>query len=396
MKITDIKAWLLTFKLDTGLPSSGGQANAMMYYEEYENAPPRMRRSLHFASVAAGLTPKIMIEIQTDEGVSGLHMPCDQEFQAELVMGFKGILIGKDPLAIRTLWDMMDRSNMRARVGMVVGAIAAIDCALWDLKGKAAGMPVYKLLGGGRERIRPYISTLGSNVDDPEEIKKVALKFRDEGILCQKWFFRYGPAHGFDGMNKNIRLAYTLREALGKDYLIAFDAWAAWDLSYCLRIFPELEGMNPYWIEEPLRADRIEAFKTLRERTNLQISLGEKLFNRFEIHGFLKERLIDIYQPEPEMAGGITEIMRMGELCELYGVKYLPHGLSLMPNLSVSLVMSPDISPMFEGLARAIPPNIYLNKIAPRVENGWVSAINEPGMCVLDESKLISKDLLNI
>ena len=396
MKITDIKAWLLTFELDVGLPSTGGQVNAMMYYEEYQNSPPRMKRSPHFASVGAGLTPKIMIEIQTDEGISGLHMPCDQEFQVELVMGFKDILIGKDPLATRTLWDMMDRGNMRARVGMVVGAIAAIDCALWDLKGKAAGMPVYKLLGGGRKRIQPYISTLGSNVDDPAEIKKVALGLKEDGIICQKWFFRYGPSHGFDGINKNIMLAHTLREALGNDYLIAFDAWAAWDLSYCLRIFPEIESMNPLWIEEPLRADRIEAYKSLRERTNVQISQGEKLFNRFELHEFLKERVIDVYQPEPEMAGGITEIMRMGELCEMYGVKYLPHGLSLMPNLSVSLAMSPDITPMFEWLARAIPPNIYLNKIAPEIKDGWVNIIDAPGMCVLDESRVISKELLRV
>ena len=396
MKITDIKAWLLEFNHGVDLPPFGAQSHPLMYYEEYQNSLPRLKRSPRLESPGDAITSKIMIEITTDEGISGIHMPCDHESQAEFVLGFKDILIGKDPLATRTLWDMMDRSNIRARAGIGATAIAAIDCALWDLKGKVADMPVYKLLGGGRERIRPYMSVLGVNTDDPEEIKKTALKHKDEGIICQKYFFKYGPSHGFEGLNKNVALAYTLREALGKDYLIAFDTWSAWDLSYCLRILPEIEPMKPYWIEEPLRTDRLEAFKSLRERTNLQISLGEKLYNRFELHSFLRERVIDIYQPEPEIAGGITEITRMGEMCEVFGVKYMPHGYSLMPNLSVSLAMSPDITPMIEWLSTSIIPNIYLNKIAPRIENGWITAIDEPGLCALDESKLISKTPLRL
>ena len=394
MKIVDVKAYLIKGKFTPTWPAAEKMVNPLEYYEEYIGKPNQMSRSVHLKPNAdPAEVSKIMIEITTDEGISGIHLPVEQFMQAETVLKtYKPLLVGKDPMASRMIWDIMDRSNNRGRTGSDMAAVAAIDNALWDLRGKITGQPVYKLLGGGREKLPPYISTLGANVDDVDKVREHALKVKDMGVYGQKWFFKYGPSSGFYGMEKNLELAFALRETLGKQYHLMFDAWAAWDLSYCIEMFKQLEPVRPLWIEEPLRTDRIEAFKVLRNKTNLQISLGEKLYNRFEIHQFLKQGLIDVYQPEPEIAGGITETMRTGELCEIYGVKYLPHGLSLMPNLSVSAAMSPDITPCFEYLARSVPGHISLLKNPPQIEDGFIRLPQTPGLTDLDEGKLTHKE----
>lgn len=391
MKITDIKAYILTCEFNSSWPLIDRQVSPTDYYEEFHKVPISYSQSVYI-NPKKGFIENIMIEIETDEGISGIHLPVNQFMQAESVLKvYKPTLIGMNPLEIRTIRDKLDRISSSGRTGALMAAISAIDCALWDLLGKAAGLPVFRLLGGGRKRIQPYISTLGCNTDDAVLVKEWAQKVKEMGVWGQKWFFKYGPGSGVKGMEKNIELAYTVREAVGENANIMFDAWAAWDLTYCLDIFKKLEGANPYWIEEPLRADRVDAFKVLKEKSNIKISSGEKLMNRFEVHAFLKESLIDFYQPEPEFAGGITEIMRMGEMCETYGAKFFPHGMSLLPILSVSAAMAPDITPCFEYLMRTVPGFVAPLKDPPDIIDGFVELDERPGLFHLDEDKIIKK-----
>ncbi len=391
MKITDIKAYLLKTEFSPEWPQIDRQVSPLDYYEEHQKSPIAFSLSPH-VKPEPGFVKNIMIEILTDEGISGIHLPVNQYMQVDAILNiYKPLLIGMDPIEIRTIRDKIDRYAAYGRSGSLMAAISAIDCALWDLKGKAAGMPVFKLLGGGRNRLMAYISTLGCDVDDMDAVKEWALKVKEMGVYGQKWFFKYGPTSGSKGIEKNLELAYTVRETLGDDANIMFDAWSAWDLSYCLDIFPELETVRPMWIEEPLRADRIEAYKVLREKSNIQISLGEKLFNRFELHEFLKAGLVDVYQPEPEMFGGITEIMRGGELCEMYGVKYLPHGMSLLPLASVSAAMAPDITPCFEYLMRTVPGFVSMLENPPKIIDGYLTLDDRPGMFYLDETKIVNR-----
>ena len=394
MKITDMKAYLLKGHFQSTWPAIDRMVNPLDYYDEYLGKPNVFGQSVHMKPAADLLeVSKIMLEITTDEGISGIHIPVEQFMQVEIALKtYKPYLIGKDPMATRMIWDIMDRGNNRGRAGIDMTAVAAIDNALWDLKGKITNQPVYKLLGGGREKLKAYISMLGCDVDDMDKVREWALKARDMNVYGQKWFFKYGPSSGSFGIDKNLELAYTLRELLGKNYNLMFDAWAGWDLSYCIEMFKKLEPVRPLWIEEPLRVDRIEAFRVLRSKSDLQISCGERLYNRFEIHQFLKEGLIDFYQPEPEICGGITEVMRIGELCELYGVKFAPHGLSLMPNLSISAAMPPDITPCLEYLECTIPGHICLLKNPPGIVDGFVHLPQTPGLFELDEEKVLSKE----
>ena len=396
MKITDIRAYVLTTEFTTEWPVTDRQATPLDYYEEYGGVPITYSQSPHLKP-EKGLTKNIMLEILTDEGVSGIHLPVNQHMQAEGALSvYRPLLIGMDPFAIRTIRDKMDRFAQYGRTGSLMTSISAIDNALWDLKGKAVGLPVYRLLGGARNKLQPYVSTLGCNADDMSLVREWAKKVSDMGVWGQKWFLKYGPSSGYEGMKKNIELVYTVREAAGEGAKIMFDAWASWDLSYCLEIFPELEAAKPFWIEEPLRTDRIEAYGMLKDKSNIQISFGEKLVNRFELHAFLKAGVIDVYQPEPEMFGGVTESVIAGEMCELYGVKYLLHGMSLMPIMSVSSAMAPDITPCFEYLMRTVPGFVSPLKDPPPIVDGYVTLDDRPGMFHLDEEKIVSREEITL
>jgi len=391
MKITDIKAYVLKTEFTPSWPLADLQITPLQYYDEYRGVPVRHSQSVH-VTPEAGFAKNIMIEIMTDEGVTGIHTPVNQFMQAEGVLKiFRPFLIGMNPLEIRTIRDKMDRFAQYARTGVWMASIAAIDNALWDLLGKAAGLPTFRLLGGGRKRMQPYVSTLGCNTEDLALVKEWALKVKEMGVWGQKWFFKYGPGSGIEGIKKNLDLAYTVREAVGDDVRIMFDAWASWDLAYCLDMFKELEIVKPYFIEEPLRTDRIEAFRMLKEKSDIKIATGEKFMNRYEIHEFLKQNVVDFYQPEPEMYGGISEIKFTGELCELYGVKFFPHGMSLMPILSASSAMAPDITPCFEYLMRTVPGFISPLDNPPQIIDGYVELDERPGMFHLDENKIIEK-----
>ena len=396
MKITDIKAYVLTTEFTSDWPLVDRQATPLDYYDEHRGEPLVYSQSARIKP-ERGFAKNIMIEILTDDGVSGIHLPVNQFMQAESILAvYRPLLTGMDPFAIRSIRDKMDRKAQHGRTGALMGSVSAIDNALWDLKGKATGVPVYRLLGGSRSSLQPYVSTLGCNTDDMSLVREWAKKVAGMGVWGQKWFFKYGPGYGSEGIDKNIELAYTVREAAGEGARIMFDAWAAWDLSYCLEIFPKLEKARPLWIEEPLRTDRIEAYGTLKNKTNIMLSFGEKLTNRFELHAFLKAGAIDVYQPEPEFFGGITETMTAGELCELYGVKYLPHGMSLLPIMSVSAAMAPDITPCFEYLMRTVPGFVSALADPPSIKGGYVSLDDRPGMFHLDESKIVKREEISI
>ena len=391
MKIVDIKAYVVKSKYTQYWPLSDLQNTPLHYYEEYSGVAVRHSQSLHLTP-EEGFAKNIMIEIVTDEGINGIHLPVNQFMQAEGVLRlFRPFLIGMNPLSIATIRDKMDRFAQYARNGVWFASIAAIDNALWDLLGKVSGLPVFRLLGGGRTSLSPYISTLGCNTEDLDLVKEWALKVKDMGVFGQKWFFKYGPGAGNVGIEKNLAMAYTVRETLGDAANIMFDAWASWDLAYCQEMFKQLEGVKPYFIEEPLRADRIEAYKMLREKSDIKIATGEKFMNRFEVHSFLKEGIIDFYQPEPEIFGGISETMFVGELCELYGVKFMPHGMSLLPNMSISSAMAPDITPCFEYLMRTIPGFTSPLDSPPMIENGLATLDERPGMFYLDEDAIVEK-----
>ena len=143
------------------------------------------------------------------------------------------ILLGQDPIAHEKLWDQMHRIMVHGRQGDAMLAISAIDCALWDLKGRWLGQPVYRLLGGPtRDSMPCYAWMLGFAVHDLGRVRERAAEYQALGYTAQKWFFRHGPMSGPEGMRENVALVRTLRETLGEDDDIMLDCWQSFDPIY--------------------------------------------------------------------------------------------------------------------------------------------------------------------
>src|SRR5690606_20462393 len=159
---------------------------------------------------------------------------------------------------------IMYRSAVHGRKGEAMFAISAIDSALWDLKGKALGVPVYSLLGGPvRREIPVYASVLGYS-QEPEKAHMVAKRFAEDGYQATKWFPRRGPVEGREGMLVNLELAETIRDAVGPDVDIMLDAWMSWNVPYTIRMAEMLREVDPRWIEEPVLPDMIQQYAEIR------------------------------------------------------------------------------------------------------------------------------------
>ena len=164
------------------------------------------------------------------------------------------------------LHDRMLRVNRHGRAGLFVNAVSVVDNALWDLRGKVVGEPVYRLLGGPtRERVPVYASMLGSSIE-PDRAAEAAAEHQALGFGAQKWFFAFGPGAGWEGLQRNLAMARAVREAVGAGYPLMFDAFMGWDATYAADMLRGLEPVEPHWVEEPVPPERVDVFRRLAAR----------------------------------------------------------------------------------------------------------------------------------
>ncbi|MCL2319591.1 MAG: hypothetical protein FWC45_05865 [Treponema sp.] len=393
MKITGINIIKRTCRFESKYRSETNQVNQIDIYRDYAAQARNVRPA---APQESGKRTGHFIEITTDGGFTGQYGIVESRAELFTIMdGLGDYLIGRDPLENRLLWDLMSRYDRHSRSGLMMMAISVLDIALWDLKGKILGQPVYRLLGGGRSKVRPYVSALGFSVE-PEAAKKRALEIKAMGINAQKWFFKYGPADGAEGMRKNLDMAFALREVLGNDYEIMFDCYMGWTVSYARKIFHELEKVHPVWVEDILRSHMNDGYRQLRESTNIPLAAGEHLFTRMEVNTYLRENIFAVMQSDPVWCGGITEALRIADLCEMYGVTYIPHGHSLMPALQVVASMPLDTCPYCEYLIIFMDSKNAFFKPRPIDSEGFIAMNTTPGLGEdLDEERIVSSEVVH-
>jgi len=337
---------------------------------------------------------EIYVEIQTDSGLSGLFGPIE-EYQADVIRSLlRPYLIGRDPLAIELLHDQMLRLHRHGRSGIFMTGVSPIDCALWDLKGKAWGQPIYRLLGGPtRPAVPAYASMLGYSID-PDEAVSVALDFKARGFSAQKWFFRYGPGDGESGKARNVALVKALREALGPFYPLMFDAYMGWDLSYASEMVRAMEPFNLTWLEEPLAPERVGAFRRLGKASRVPLATGEHVYTRWQVKELLVNDAIDVIQTDPDWTGGISELVKICTLGSAFEVPVVAHGHSLLAALHVAGAQSPSTVPYVEFLYRHQARKQALHKHQFYPENGNLTLPDLPGLgLVLDEDRVTREDM---
>jgi L-rhamnonate dehydratase len=337
------------------------------------------------------------LRVRADEGVSGLYGPIDPEVVPVVSNQLRPLLLGQDPLAGEMLWDKMYRANRHSRAGHYMMGLSAVDNALWDLRGRALGVPVYRLLGGPtRERAEVYASCLGFSVQ-PDVLRERCLALREQGFRYQKWFLAYGPGDGPGGLRANIELVRVLRDALGDGTEIMFDAFNGWDLHYALQWAKAVETYRPYWIEEPFSSDQLDAFMGLSRGTSLPVATGEHFYGRWEAARFLDAGAIQIVQADPEWCGGVSELIKICALASARGVRVIPHGHNIHAALHVVLSQPPMLCPLVEYLLNYKPIKTYFELDPPRPQGAAIPLPARPGFGIeLDEAKIEELRILSL
>lgn len=315
-------------------------ASPMSVYPEY-----KAERSLFMNGSPGGFT----VEIGTDKGVTGLG--AGGAGGGALVEGqFARLLMGRDPFDIERNWDILFRSTYYYdRAGIATNAISGVDLALWDLIGKALGMPVYKLLGGETKARIPAYCT-GNDMEQH-------VKF---GFKRLKLAAPHGPADGREGMRKNVELVKTAREMLGPDGDIMLDCWMAWLEQYTVEMAEMLAPYRVYWMEEVLPPHDYAGFGRLNAGIKTtKIATGEHEYTRYGFRQLLEHRSAAIWQPDVHWCGGLTELRRIAAMAAAYDIPVIPHGGGeLEPS---HFVMATTNSPWAELFMPAPggPPEVY-------------------------------------
>jgi len=338
----------------------------------------------------------IYVEIRTDVGPSGLFGPIQSPQAFVIDQLLRPFLIGRDPLATEALQDQMMRLNRHGRSGIFMTGVSPIDCALWDLKGKAWGQPIYRLLGGPtRPAVPAYASLLGCSVE-PDAAAQIARQYVSQGYRAQKWFFRYGPAHGAEGLQKNLDMAQAVRGAVGPHYPLMFDAFMSWTVPYATQMLHALAPLNPAWVEEPIPPERVGEFRKLRDASSVPIATGEHVYTRWQTKELLVNRAVDVLQNDPDWTGGITELSKICALASAFEVPVVAHGHSLLAALHVAGSQSPTAVPYVEFLVNSQPIKQFFHKPTYEPVDGSVSLPDLPGLgLVLDEEKIEHREQLS-
>ena len=293
------------------------------------------------------------IQIETDDGAIGIGGPVDETVAYLVAKHLTPFLLKRDAFATEFLWDIMHRSQVHGRHGEAMMAISVVDCALWDLKGRALNVPVYTLLGGPtRDKVPAYASMLGFNVTDMGLVRERASWAKSLGYTAQKWFFRYGPMSDHDGFKANVALVETLRDTLDEGYDIMLDCWQAMDVNYVVKLASAIEDCAPRWLEEVAMPDRIDSYRKVREKTNIPISGAEHEYTRWGFKRFIDAEALDILQPDIYWAGGISETLKIMALATAADLITIPHGHSSPAGIHVSVTQSPIHTPYQEFLIK--------------------------------------------
>jgi L-rhamnonate dehydratase len=293
----------------------------------------------------------LVAELFTDDGFVGLGNAAlaPQATKQVIDLYLKPLLIGQDAWDIERLWQHMYRKTMafgRKGIGMV--AISALDIALWDVLGKSAKQPVFRLLGGRtKTRIPVYASRLYAT--ELGKLAAEAKRYKDEGYRAMKLRFGWGPADGAHGMQRNVELVRTVRESIGDDIDLMADAYMGWNLDYAKRMLPLLEPFDLRWLEEPVIPDDVQGYTQLKSYSRIPIAGGEHEFTLYGFRDLLEARAVDYIQFDTNRVGGITQARKIAALAEAYSVPVIPHA-GQMHNYHV--VMASLNSPMAEYFPR--------------------------------------------
>jgi len=270
----------------------------------------------------------LFLKMETDAGITGWGEPVVEgraETVAACVAELADYLVGKDPSAIEDHWTVLYRGGFYRGGAIHMSALAGIDQALWDIKGKALNQPVHVLLGGPvRQKIQVY-SWIGG--DRPDALIEGAKEVAARGFTAIKMLAceELSSLDSHAKLDQVVARVGALRQAMGPDFGVAVDFHGRLHRGMAKQLAKELDPFHLMFLEEPVLSEHQEALRDIAGQTATPIALGERLFSRWDFKKILSDGLVDIIQPDPSHAGGITETRKIAAMAECHDVALAPH-----------------------------------------------------------------------
>lgn len=342
----------------------------------------------------------VLVRIRTDNGLEGIgeadSQPevvkaiIDAPFSHNIACGLREILIGENPLETDRLWQKMHRKTMYfGRSSVTITAMAAVDMALWDLKGKHYGEPIHRLLGGKQHgKILAYASILFGR--DGDETKRIAQRWRDQGYRAIK--FGWEPMGQSEALD--VDLVRGARDGIG-DGTLLIDAGCVWDARTALRRAEVFKQFNIEWLEEPLRPEDVDGYRWLRDRSPVPIAAGEEECGREAWRPLIDARVLDVYQVDLAR-NGFTDGNYIRDRVQEIGARLCNHCYTSPVTAAASLhwLSTCRDAFLFEDCVEDSPLRHQLTNEPIQAVDGWIAVPDRPGLGVTLNEKFIAAHLV--
>jgi galactonate dehydratase len=326
----------------------------------------------------------IVVLVRTDEGLTGIGEASLAGYGRAVVGALDHmaeVLVGQDPMRIEHWWSELVRGTFWSNGQVIMSAVAGIDVALWDLKGKALGVPVYELLGGPtRDRVRVYVHLRGTT---PEELVEDALARREAGFTALRFGMLGASLTDWNpqaAIVATVAGAEALRDALGDDVDLLLDAHTMLSPVEAAYLGAALEPARLFFYEDPIRPLNPTSLRLVRDKVNLPIATGEQLAHKWEFQPLIEGELLDYLRIDMVHAGGITEAKKILAMAEAHGQRSALHHMSAPVNAAACLHVDAAIPNFGIQEWAELEPLYDLFPNAPRAEAGYVPLPAGPGL----------------
>ena len=341
--------------------------------EEYSWTRARPIRNGKHVYTNAGLG---LVKIETDEGLTGVGVVALGSIIRATIEHLAPQLVGEDPINVERLWHKMWVPKLIGRRGMTTRAISGIDIALWDLRAKLAGLPLYKLLGGFRDSVPTYVA--GGYYEEGKGLKELAEEMETAvatGARAVKMKIGGAP------IREDVERVKTAREAIGPDVKLLVDANCAYRFYEAIQIAKRIEDYDVFWFEEPVAPDDYEGHRRLAQATSIPIATGENEYTRYGFRDLIERGCAAILNADAKILGGVTEWMKVAALAQAHDLDIAPHGsqdihvhlVAAVPNGLILEFYGPSFDPMW---GKVYHETLRINK------DGTVSPPDVPGIGV--------------
>ena len=343
----------------------------------------------------------VLVRVRTDAGVEGIGEAdsspevvkaiIDAPFSHNIACGLREILVGENPLEHERLWQKMYRRTMYfGRTGVAITAMAAIDMALWDLKGKHFGEPIHRLLGGQQHaKIKAYASILFGK--SGSETRDIARRWKEYGYQAVK--FGWEPMGQSEALD--LELVHGAREGIGEQSDLLIDAGCVWDARTALKRAHSFAQYNIGWLEEPLREDDVSGYVWLRDRSPVPIAAGEGECGRESFRDLIDRHALDIYQVDLSRCG-FTDASYIRARVEEIGARLCNHCYTSPLTAAASLhwLATCRDTFLFEDCVEDSPLRHELTLEKVQAENGWITVPSKPGLGVTLNEDFVKSTLI--